>query len=450
MNVIDKKYPYKVYMKTLLIAFSILSIVGCKEQISKADSKILSDQNILHQNTKQLTEVIIHDMFSPPVASRIYAYTSLAAFEALKYDAKGTPSITAQLSGFSSMPLPKNNKPYNYLLAATKAFFTVAEKITFSADTLNNYQEKIYSDFKSLLDRETYDRSLAFGAEVGNQILKKTASDNYKQTRGMSKYLGSNEPGKWRPTPPDYLDGAESHWGKVKPMLLNSAAQFTCPMPPKFSKDSTSTFYKSAKEVYTIGKNLSEEQQHIAKYWDDNPFVIEHSGHLMYGNKKITPVGHWMGIAAIACKKKNLNAVETARTYALTTVSIYDALISCWDDKFITQVIRPVTVINEWFDGNWQPYLQTPPFPEHPSGHSAISAAAATVLTHLLGDNFSFDDTSEMEYIGMKRSFQSFNLAALEASISRVYGGIHFRTGIEAGAIQGQKVAEHVLNKIKL
>ena len=348
------------------------------------------------------------------------------------------------------MPEPEKGKPYNYLLAATKAFFTVAEKITFSADTLNNYQVKIYADFKSLMDKETYDRSLVFGAEIRKKVLEKTASDNYKQTRGMSKYLGSNEPGKWRPTPPDYLDGAESHWGKVKPMMLNSAAQFTCPAPPKFSTDSTSTFYKSAKEVYTIGKNLSEEQKEIAKYWDDNPFVMEHSGHLMYGNKKITPVGHWIGITGIACKMKDLNGVETARAYALTSTSIYDALISCWDDKFIAQVIRPVTVINEWFDTNWQPYLQTPPFPEHPSGHSAISAAAATILTHLLGDDFSFEDTSEMEYIGMKRSFQSFNLAALEASISRVYGGIHFRTGVDAGAIQGQKVAEHVLNKLKL
>ena len=437
-------------MRKLLLACSILSIVSCNEQKPKADSKILTDQNILHQNTKQLTEVIIHDMFSPPVASRIHAYTSLAAFEALKYNVKGTPSITAQLPGFAQMPEPEKGKPYNYLLAATKAFFTVAEKITFSADTLNNYQVKIYADFKSLMDKETYDRSLAFGAEVGKKVLEKTASDNYKQTRGMSKYLGSNEPGKWRPTPPDYLDGAESHWGKVKPMMLNSAAQFTCPAPPKFSTDSTSTFYKSAKEVYTIGKNLSEEQKEIAKYWDDNPFVMEHSGHLMYGNKKITPVGHWIGITSIACKMKDLNGVETARAYALTSISIYDALISCWDDKFIAQVIRPVTVINEWFDTNWQPYLQTPPFPEHPSGHSAISAAAATILTHLLGDHFSFEDTSEMEYIGMKRSFQSFNLAALEASISRVYGGIHFRTGVDAGAIQGQKVAEHVLNKLKL
>lgn len=98
-------------------------------------------------------------------------------------------------------------------------------------------------------------------------------------------------------------------------------------------------------------------------------------------------------------------------------------------------------------DRNWQPFLQTPPFPEHTSGHSGISAAAATVLTKKLGDNFAFEDTSDLAYIGMKRSFKSFNQAAMEASISRVYGGIHYRSGVDAGAVQGRQIAEYVLDK---
>ena len=354
------------------------------------------------------------------------------------------------MHGFAPIPQPENNKEYNYLLAATKAFFTVAEKITFSKDTLIKYEDKVYKDFASLLDRETYQRSVAFGEAVGKKVLERTSIDKYKETRGMPKFIGTNEPGKWRPTPPDYLDAAEPHWSKIMPLVVDSAAQIKCPPPPPYSTDTTSAFYKTANEVYTIGKNLTDEQRTIARYWDDNPFVMEHSGHMMFGNKKITPVGHWIGITTIATKMKNLDAVETAQIYALTATAIFDAIISCWDTKFRTQLVRPITVINEFIDQNWQPFLQTPPFPEHTSGHSGISAAAATILTSLLGDNIAFEDTSDLHYIGMKRNFQSFMQAALEASISRVYGGIHYRTGVEAGTEQGKKVGAYVLSKIKL
>lgn len=414
------------------------------------NAKILTDQNLLHQNMNQLTEVIIHDMFTPPVASRIYAYTSLAAYETIKFDQPNRPSLTDQLSGFKPMPQPQKGLAYNYLLAASKAFFTVAERITFSADTLNNYQKKIYADFASLLDRETYERSINFGEAIGKTILERNTEDNYLKTRGMPKNLGSNDPGKWRPTPPDYLDGVEPWWQQIKPLAITSATQFKCAPPPVYSTDSNSVFFKGVKEVYTIGKNLTAEQKTVARYWDDNPFVVEHSGHMMFGKKKITPVGHWIGITGIACKIKNLNAVETAQAYALTSSAIFDSFITCWEEKYRSQLVRPVTVINEWFDRNWQSYLQTPPFPEHSSGHSAISAAAATVLTRLFGDGFSFEDTSDLKYIGMKRQFQSFNQAAQEVSISRVYGGIHYRSGVDAGARQGREIAEFILAKLKL
>jgi hypothetical protein len=205
---------------------------------------------------------------------------------------------------------------------------------------------------------------------------------------------------------------------------------------------------KNALEVYRIGKNLTDEQRAIARYWDDNPFVIEHSGHMMFGNKKITPGGHWMGIAAIAARQDKADAVKTAETYALTAVAMYDAFISCWDEKYRSNVVRPVTVINELVDKGWTPFLQTPPFPEYTSGHSTITAAAATVLDKLYNDHFAFQDTSDLRYIGMQRHFDSFQQAAAEASISRVYGGIHYRNSVDAGADAGKKVGAQVLSKV--
>jgi hypothetical protein len=351
------------------------------------------------------------------------------------------------LHGFDSMPAPEKNKHYNFLLAATKAFFTVAEKITFSLDTLKKYEDKVYADFRSAVDEDVYKNSIAFGESVGKKILERASSDEYKQTRGMPKFLGSNETGKWHPTPPDYMDASEPHWFKIQPLALDSFGQASCTPPPAFNMDKKSPFYKTVEEVYNISTHLTPEQMQIARYWDDNPFVIEHSGHLMYANKKITPVGHWMGITSIACKKSRAGVVKTAMAYALTCSAIFDAIITCWKTKYEFQHIRPVTVINESIDPDWQPLLQTPPFPEHPSGHSGISAAAATVLTRMFGDNFSFEDTSDLEYIGMKRNFSSFAQAANEASISRVYGGIHYTTGVNAGALQGKKCGEIVVNK---
>lgn len=429
-------------MLIVVMAFS------CKQKpVQKADPKLLTDQNLLHDNMNQLTQVIIHDMFSPPVSSRIYSYTSLAAYETIRFDKENYSSLVKGLQGFPEMPSPEKNKKYNYLLAATKAFFTVAEKITFSADTLGNYQDKVLGDFKTLLDEETYDRSIAFGSSVGNRILERTKIDNYKETRGMPKFIGSEEEGKWRPTPSDYLDGLEPNWGTIMPLALDSAAQVKCPAPPTYSVDKASPFYAVVNEVYHIGTHLTSEQREIAKYWDDNPFVLEHSGHLMFGNKKITPVGHWIGITGIAAKMKNLDPVETAKIYAVTSIGMFDVIISCWREKFINNVIRPVTVINDVIDHNWVPLLQTPPFPEHSSGHSGISASAAAILTHRFGDNFAFEDTSDLAYIGMRRNFKSFELAAQEASMSRVYGGIHYRTGVDAGAVQGREVAKFVIRK---
>ncbi|HSU49227.1 MAG TPA: vanadium-dependent haloperoxidase [Segetibacter sp.] len=431
----------------LTTSFCLVVLLACNIQHKKANPKLLADANLLHENMHQLTEVIILDMFSPPVSSRIYSYASLAAYEAIKFDKRDDTSLANDLNGFTAMPVPEKDKNYNYLLAATKAFFTVAEKITFSKDTLVTYQDRVYADFKTLLDKEIFDNSLQFGQQVGNAVLERTKVDNYKETRGMPKFLGSNEIGKWRPTPSDYLDALEPNWGSIMPLSLDSAAQIKCPLPPAFSMEKNSPFYKTASEVYELSKHLDEEQKTIAKYWDDNPFVIEHSGHLMFATKKITPVGHWIGITGIACKMKNLDAVETARIYALTAIAMFDVGVSCWREKYIHNVIRPVTVINDYFDRGWQAFLQTPSFPEHSSGHSGFSAAAAAVLTRRFGENFAFEDTSDLAYIGMKRTFPSFVAAAQEASISRVYGGIHYRTGIDAGAVQGRTVGALVIGK---
>ena len=272
--------------------------------------------------------------------------------------------------------------------------------------------------FKEALEEEEYNNSVDFGKSVAVKILERMKTDTYKETRAMQKYYGSRDEGKWQPTAEDYMDATEPYWTKLKSFTLDSSSQFDPGPPPPFSKDTTSQFYKMNKEVYDVGVHLSKEQKDIASFWDDNPFVSHHSGHLSFNTKKQTPGGHWMGIAAIASRKTNASAVKIARTYALVAIGLMDGFISCWDTKFHYSYIRPITVINQWIDKDWVPFLQTPPFPEYTSGHSTISASAASVLT-----------------------------ASLEASVSRLYGGIHYRVSLDTGIEVGKKVGEQVLRK---
>jgi len=431
--------------KILLMAAFCLIAFSCNK---KPKIKLLDDAEVLHQNVDHLTQLIIYDAFSPPVASRIYGYTSLAAFEALRYQDNKYSSIAEQMVGFEKMPRPEKGKKYNYSLAASKAFFTVAHKVTFSVDTLKKYEDKIVFMYQANLDDSTFLRSMAFGEQVGKAILARADNDGYAKSRGKVRFLGSNDKGKWRPTPPDYLEGVEFCWGTQQLFVLKTSDDFPLPPPPAYSEDKKSEYFKQALAVYKQSKTLTAEQLEIAAFWDDNPFVIQHKGHATFANKKITPGGHWIGITAIACKKTKSDAVKSAQAYALTAIALYDAFISCWQVKYKTEYIRPITVINERIDPNWVTLLQTPPFPEYPSGHSAISGSAAVILTHLFGDNFEYMDTSDLRYIGIQRHFTSFLQASNETSISRFYGGIHFKNSVDQGAVQGRQVGEYIWNTL--
>ena len=434
----------KKYSWVGIFLLGSMILFGC----AKPTAKKIDPVDLLINNEDQLTQIIIYDVFTPPVASRIYVYSSIAAYEAIRH-INNASSISDKLYGFDKMPLPDADKKYDYTLAATEAFFKVARNVkVFSVDSLNAYEKLVHENYKANLDEATYKASLAFGDTIAAVVLKRAKNDGYFISRGKKKYLGSNVPGEWRPTPPDYLDGVEWCWNTMKPMVLDSASQFAPARPPQYDTKPGSSFHNLVKEVYVINKNLTEEQKLIAKYWDDNPFVIEHAGHMTFGNKKITPGGHWMGIAAQIIKQEKADVVKAAQTFALTSIALYDGFISCWDEKYRSSYVRPVTVIKDILDKDWMPLLQTPPFPEYTSGHSTITASAATVLTKLYRDNLAFEDSSDYKYIGLKRKFTSLSAAAEECSISRVYGGIHYTISVNVGSDMGKQVGGLVVKKV--
>jgi hypothetical protein len=406
------------------------------------------DPRLVHHTVAQVTEVIVYDVFSPPVASRIYAYTSLAMYECLRHARAGTPPLAGRLNGFGPLPAPPAGQ-VDYAAAAVKAAVTVADKVTFSKDSLFAFEKTVYRELAALgVPDSVLARSQAFGEAVGRAILARAAQDNYQPTRGMPRFTVVKKPGLWVPTSPDYADAVEPHWAKMQPLALDSASQCQPPRPLAFSADKKSPFYQQVYEVYELKPQLTKDQEEIAYFWDDNPAVSEHKGHSMVLAKKMTPAGHWMAIAGLVAQQQDQDQLATAQAYALTAIALYDGFISCWDEKYRSVLVRPITVINEWLDPKWEPFLQTPAFPEYSSGHGVISAASATVLTALLGDQVAFRDTSEVPYGRPVRQFGSFQQAAAEASLSRVYGGIHYRFTSTASTTQGERVGQQIVARL--
>lgn len=437
-------------MKKTFIFFSIITLIlSCSKETKDYQQKV-DDPRRLHLTVKKVTDVIVHDIFSPPVAARIYAYMSIAAYEAARFQDSSYVSLAGQLKDFKPGPVPQAGEQYSFSLASIQAAFKVGRTLVFSEDKMDAYYKELMKEVKDTgIPTAVFDRSIAFGNAVADHVLQWSSTDNYKQSRSFPKYTILTDDSTWKPTPPAYMDAVEPHWNKIRTFAIDSAAQFKPEPPTPFSLKKESAFFKNALEVYEVGKNLTEEQREIASFWDCNPFAMNVRGHVMFATKKISPGGHWMNITRLACNQAKADFVASSEAYARVAISLVDGFISCWDEKYRSKVIRPETYINQHIDENWVPLLQTPPFPEYTSGHSVISSAAATALTALFGESFSYTDSTEVEFGMPVRSFTSFRQASDEAGISRMYGGIHYRPAVEAGAKEGRALGEHIVAKIK-
>ena len=429
----------------------VLLIIGCQE---KSAPIVISPEDY-HSSIDKVTEIMIHDIFSPPVASRIYAYPNIAAYEIMAMGNEGYTSLAGQVTDLTPIPTADKDAKINYPLAALIAHMDMNKRLIFSEDRIESYRDSLYTLWENT-NKEEFMASKTYGLEVAEHIAAWMDKDNYKQTRTMPKFtVDTDDPSRWQPTPPAYMDGIEPHWNKIRPFVIDSANQFVPSPPPPFSMEEGSAFYNEVKEVYNISNEITEkgdksEEIEIAQFWDCNPYVSVTRGHLMFATKKITPGAHWIGITKIAARKADADFAKTVFAYTKTSIAIADAFISCWDEKYRSNLIRPETLINQYFDDSWEPVLQTPPFPEYTSGHSVVSGAAATALTSIYGDDFAFDDDTEVPYGLPVRSFESFNKAADEAAISRMYGGIHYRAAVEIGVGQGRSLGQFLIDNLKM
>jgi hypothetical protein len=437
------------YFTRLACLSSIIILLNSCESDNRYVNR-LNDASLFNDTMQVLTDVIVYDIFSPPVASRVYAYPSIAAYSIMQktYPNKYN-SLENQLTGYKDIS-SFDNPDVIPNLSAIHAFLFVGKALIFSENKIDEYMNNLYKELRGLgLSKRKLNKSIEYGEKVALEILRWAGDDFYNQTRTFPKYTIQQDDRFWKPTPPDYMEGIEPHWNKIRPMVIPSSDIFTPPPPLDIDMRENSLFYKQLMEVYEIGRQVTEdnndsEEAKIAAFWDCNPYVSHHKGHAMFATKKITPGGHWIGITRIASEVSNDSFDEAINSYLNVSIALFDAFIACWDTKWNTLVVRPETLINQYLDEEWLPKLQTPPFPEYTSGHSVISKASAIILTKIYGDNFSFDDTTEIKYGLPVRSFESFTHAADEAAISRLYGGIHYRMAVDHGVTQGEKVGNYI------
>ena len=402
---------------------------------------------------KKVTNVMVIDVASPVATSRYYAYITLTAYECVAvFNENKYPSFAGLLNGYQDIRVDATViKNSDAKLAAVLSIYKTGQRFMPSGYLLNVDIDLLKKKFAIDKSHEfIFNQTVILVDAVLEHIFAYAKKDGFSKLNNLPRYIFKQGDGFWKQTPPSYMLPIEPHWNTIRTFLIDSAQQFK-PNPPTTYDTSTNTkFYHLAKEVYDISLHANQQQKNSALFWDCNPFAVQPFGHIEFGIKKISPGGHWMGITGIACKKANSSIEKTALTHVLVSLAMADAFIACWDEKYRSNRVRPETVIQNLFEQNWKPLIQTPPFPEYVSGHSVVSSTAAVILTTIFGENFHYLDNTELDFGLPLRQFSSFNQAADEASISRLYGGIHYRDAIEEGNRLGKMVSTYTILKLNV
>lgn len=390
-----------------------------------------------------MLELVRHTpTYSPPVASRSFAYIGVAAFEAQAAGRPDAESLAGQLNGLQPVPVREAGGVYDEAIVTNAAIGFVASNLFGNTGptgqrALKAMQSRTREKIVAGVAEDVVTRSEAYGVAVAGHILAWSLDDGGAVVENMGfplEYTPAEGPAAWVPTSRIAQQQAPllPNWGKNRPFAMPAGSTCDLPPPPEYSEDKNSVFYKEALEVYEAVNKPTPEQRLIARFWSDDPMLSP------------TPPGHWISITLDILEDRKASAGRTADVLARLGIGLADAFIGCWHSKFHYNLVRPSTYIKRVIDPKWEPVLITPPFPEYPSGHSTQSGAAADVLTSVFGENFAFEDGTH-EADGLKRRrFESFWAAAEEAGVSRLYGGIHYRAAIERGLDQGRCIAAYV------
>jgi hypothetical protein len=375
--------------------------------------------------------------FSAPVAARAFGYAGVALYEGVVPGIPGRRSLGGRLNGLTRLPCPPGVS-YHWPTVANGALAHILRSLfpttsDSNLEAIDALERRFVTAACGMLPHATCRRSMARGASVARHIFAWSRTDGGHEgfLNNFPPYTPPAGAGLWEPTPPAFLPALQPYWGRNRPFLLRSCTTCSPDPPPSYCEAPGSPFYAEAHECYDAATHLTPEQEAIVRFWSDDPGTTA------------TPPGHSISILTQVVRTLDLSLARAAGAYAKVGVAAADAFISCWSTKYRYNLLRPVTYIRHVIDPDWMPLLVTPPFPEYTSGHSVQSAAAAEVLTDLLGAVAFTDRTNETRGIP-PRSFASFMDAAREAAVSRMYGGIHFRAAIDRGLEQGICVGRRV------
>jgi len=384
---------------------------------------------------------------SAPAASRLYGYAGVVLYESLVNFIPTNSSLIGQIISLGDLPYPDEGVEYDGITVSITTMQTVFQYAVPNATDegkktpalIDDLAKKQLESRRDLYSTDVINDSIAYGQSLGEELNAWIRDDGYDTFKDLDAayVVPEGEEYLWVKTNPD-LPIAEPSWGQLRPFAMGYADECAVWSPrPEFSVEPDTAFYAQAMEVKDTGDNLTEEQKLIARYWIDTP------------GQTGTPAGHWVSIEGQLAEQLDLPLPRTAEMYALVGMALADSFISTWSIKYQDPLLRPESYINRHIDKRWRPYLATPNFPEYPSGHSTTSAAAAEVLTQLFGI-VAFTDSTGIKRDLPARSFTTIQAAASEAAISRLYGGIHFRTAIENGIIQGRCVGDLVNQRFVL
>jgi PAP2 superfamily len=436
-----RNVPPYVVLTVLLLFFNSWAFAE-REQREKFADELPS--NVAWTWFELLYDVVKVERTPPPEASRVYGITAVALYESIVAGTKENRSLVGQLNDLISVAEPERNKERHWLTVANAVIANTVRGLyptmsPASLEAINKLEQKFASQYQAQVPKQEYEHSVTYGQAVATAILEWAATDELS-IYDNCPYVPLSLAGAWEPTPPLFNPNPlQPCWGLIRPMVLTSGEECAPPGYPRFSAAASSDFFAAAFEVYSVVRGLTDEQKAIADFWSDAAGATG------------TPPGHWIAIVSQIARKDGLSLAEASEAYTRVGIAVHDAFIGCWNTKYVYNLQRPVTYINDNIDVNWMPYLVTPNFPSYTSGHSTQSGAAASVLT----DMFSvkrFEDTTHIDHALLPpqkpRTFESFREAAAEAAISRLYGGIHYRFDNEHGLASGECIGRAIQQRV--
>lgn len=442
---------------TAIIVASVVMVASCKKSIQ--DEPLSKDffaakkngaPGHLQQTKTFSSEVVVSwlnmqlTMLKLPLPAgtgtqgtdRSQAYTGIALYEAVVPGMPAYQSLTGQLSSFPDMPSTQPGMAYHWGASANAALAEISRRLFPTTADVNktaitNLENSWNTTYAAEVEPATLQRSIAFGKEVATRVANWAASDG--STNVNPPYVPPVGPGLWVPTsatPP------VNPFAYQRRLIVPGSANGTSLQPlPTFSTDPTSAFYAMVKEVYDISFVTTADQKAMAIYFRDNPG---------YG-----PGGGFVWVLSEAFKITKPSLDQAAICFAKVGMAQHDATIVLFTNKYIFNVIRPVTYIRTVIDPTWQTFIGTPNHPEFPSGHATTNGAVLTMMINMFGDNFPMT-LHTYDYLGYPpRSYNTFTQMGLDMAESRIYGGLHYRETCEKSLVQGKKVAQNILNTVQ-